>query len=198
VTSAYILVFLSAISLSRLRKFVMSSVSHILCIGLLTFGVMGCTYVDKPNVETTEQPPPVPLAEPLEQEGEEGVPVGDVYQVQFETSKGNFIIEVHPEWAPIGAAHFKELVEAKFYDDCRFFRVVKGFMAQVGMNGDPQVHQKWTKRTIKDDRVRKHNLKGYVTFAKPNMPNSRSTQFFINYGETAGSMAWSFRHLVWW
>ncbi len=71
---------------------------------------------------------------------------GDVFYVKFETTKGDFVVEVHPEWAPNGAAHVKELVEKKFYDGCGFFRNVDGFMVQFGMNGDPKVHAEWAKR----------------------------------------------------
>ena len=46
-------------------------------------------------------------------------------------------------WAPLGAARFKELVEARFYDDQRFFRVLDGlydiWIAQFGIHGDPKV-----------------------------------------------------------
>jgi peptidyl-prolyl cis-trans isomerase A (cyclophilin A) len=107
----------------------------------------------------------------------------DVFYVKFETSKGDVIIEVHPDWAPIGAAHFKELVENKFYDDCRFFRVLEGFMCQVGMNGDPKVQDQWGEKTIKDDPVKRSNKKGFVTYAKSGLPNSRSTQIFFNYND---------------
>jgi peptidyl-prolyl cis-trans isomerase A (cyclophilin A) len=116
---------------------------------------------------------------------------GEVFYVKLETSKGDVILEVHPEWAPIGAAHFKELVEAKFYDDCRFFRVLKEprpFMAQVGMNGDPKVQAKWGEATIKDEPVKKQNKRGFVTYAKSRLPNSRSTQIFINYGDNSQSL----------
>ena len=40
--------------------------------------------------------------------------------------KASFVLRAHPSWAPLGAARFKELVEAKFYDDTRFFRVLDG------------------------------------------------------------------------
>lgn len=110
---------------------------------------------------------------------------GEVFYVKLETSKGDVVLEVHPEWAPIGAAHFKELVEAKFYDDCRFFRVLEGFMCQVGMNGDPKVQAKWGEATIKDEPVKKSNKRGFVTYAKPPFPNGRSTQFFVNYGDNS-------------
>ena len=102
------------------------------------------------------------------------------YQVKFQTSKGNFVIEVHPEWAPVGSARFKELVEAKYYDDCRFFRTVPGFMTQIGMNGDPKVNAEWRDKKIKDDPVVKSNRTGFVTFATSGK-NSRTTQFFINF-----------------
>jgi len=110
---------------------------------------------------------------------------GKTFQVRFETTKGNFVVEVHPDWAPNGAARFRELVEVGFYDKCRFFRVIPGFMVQWGMNGDPKVHAPWSENTIQDDPVIKSNLRGYLTFAKTGMPNSRSTQLFINFGDNS-------------
>lgn len=106
------------------------------------------------------------------------------YKVKFETSAGDFVVEVHPDWAPIGAARFKELVEAKYYDDCRFFRVINDFMAQFGMNGDPEVNAKWRDMKIKDDPNKKSNTRGMMTFATSG-PNSRTTQLFINFGDNS-------------
>ena len=111
--------------------------------------------------------------------GEEGT-----YHVLFETSKGNFIVEVHEDWAPLGAARYRELVEAGFYDDCRFFRVINRFMAQVGMNGDPDVQTEWQEKKINDDPVRESNTRGRVSFATSG-PDSRTCQFFINYGDNS-------------
>ena len=76
-------------------------------------------------------------------------------------------------------------MEIGFYDECRFFRVVPNFMVQVCMNGDPALHAKWSENTINDDPVLQSNLPGYVTFAKTGLPNSRSTQFFINYKDNS-------------
>jgi peptidyl-prolyl cis-trans isomerase A (cyclophilin A) len=108
----------------------------------------------------------------------------NVFYVKMETSKGDVVIEVHPDWAPLGAAHFKELVEQKFYDECRFFRVLEGFMAQVGMNGDPKVQAEWGEKTIKDEPFKRSNTRGFVTYAKGG-PHSRSTQIFFNYGDNS-------------
>jgi len=110
---------------------------------------------------------------------------GAPFYVKFETTKGDFVVEVNPEWAPNGAAHVKELVEQKFYDGCGFFRNVPDFMVQFGMNGDPKVHAQWGEKTIKDDPVKRSNKRGFVTFAQTAALNSRSTQLFINHGDNS-------------
>ena len=60
------------------------------------------------------------------------------YRVRVETSRGAFVLEVHRDWAPIGADRFYNLVRAGFYDDSRFYRVTARF-AQFGIAGDPAV-----------------------------------------------------------
>jgi peptidyl-prolyl cis-trans isomerase A (cyclophilin A) len=102
------------------------------------------------------------------------------------TTKGDIVIRVHPAWAPLGAARVKELTEIGFYTDCAFFRVVNGFVAQFGMNGNPKINAKWADANINDDPVVQSNLAGYVTFAKQDRPNTRSTQLFINLKHNAG------------
>ena len=110
----------------------------------------------------------------------------DTYKAKFDTSQGVFVIEVHREWAPIGADRFYNLVKNGFYDNVRFFRVLTGFMAQFGMNGDPSIQKVWSNANIKDDPPTKQgNKRGYVTFAMASVPNSRSTQVFINFVDNA-------------
>src|SRR5580700_7153025 len=74
----------------------------------------------------------------------------DTYKAKFDTSKGVFVIEVHRDWAPIGADRFYNLVKNGYYDDDRFFRVIQGFMVQFGINGNPQVAAQWREANIKD------------------------------------------------
>lgn len=104
------------------------------------------------------------------------------FRVKFETSQGDFTIEVEPASAPRGAARFRELIDQKFYDDCRFFRVVKGFVVQFGINGDPKVAKKWREDRIEDDMVKGTNARGTLTFATSG-PDSRTTQLFINLAD---------------
>ena len=115
--------------------------------------------------------------------------IPEKFQVKLETSKGDVLIEVTRAWSPNGAARFYDAVKAGFYDECRFFRVLPGFMVQWGINGSPKVQSKWKNAEIKDDKVpakeRASNTRGYVTFAKSGKPNSRTTQLFINYGDNA-------------
>jgi peptidyl-prolyl cis-trans isomerase A (cyclophilin A) len=96
-------------------------------------------------------------------------------------------IEVHREWAPAGSDHFYELVKTGFFDGDRFFRVVRDFVAQFGINGDPQTNQLWASAMLPDDPVREHNIKGAVSFAARG-PHTRTTQLFINLADNRSSL----------
>jgi peptidyl-prolyl cis-trans isomerase A (cyclophilin A) len=105
----------------------------------------------------------------------------DFFRTRFVTTKGDFVVEVRRDWAPNGADRFFNLAKMGFYDDTRLFRVISGFMAQFGIPGDARVASKWRDATIPDDPVVQSNLRGFMTFAQTGMPNSRTTQIFINY-----------------
>ena len=107
------------------------------------------------------------------------------YKVNLDTSVGPIVIDVHTDWAPNGADRFYNLVKNGFYDNCRFFRVMPGFMVQFGINGDPAIQRNWAMATIPDDPVKQGNTRGYVSFAKSSLPNSRSTQIFINFADNS-------------
>ena len=107
----------------------------------------------------------------------------DLYRARFATSKGDFSIEVHRDWAPNGADRFYNLVKTGYYNETRFFRVVRGFMAQIGIHGKPEMNTIWRDQRIADDPVRQSNLRGFASFATAG-PNTRTTQFFINFTDS--------------
>lgn len=104
----------------------------------------------------------------------------EVYEVKFETTKGDFVIKVTRAWAPNGADRFYNLVKHGYYNGASFFRVVERFMAQFGIHANPQVNAQWYNAMIKDDPPRKSNTRGYVTYAMGGA-NTRTTQVFINF-----------------
>ena len=101
------------------------------------------------------------------------------FRVRLERTKGSIVIEVHRDWAPHGADRFSELVTSGYYDDSRFFRVVKGQWAQFGINGDPRVDTRWRTMTIPDDPNKASVVRGRVAFAFKD-PNGRTTQVYIS------------------
>jgi peptidyl-prolyl cis-trans isomerase A (cyclophilin A) len=106
----------------------------------------------------------------------------EVFDAKFETTKGDFTVRVTRAWAPLGADRFYNLVKHHFYDGASFFRVLDGFVVQVGISAYPQVSATWKETTIKDDPVKQSNRKSYVTFATGG-PNTRTTQVFVNLGD---------------
>ena len=102
----------------------------------------------------------------------------------------SFAVEVHPDWAPLGAARFVELVEEQFFDGVAFFRVIGGFMAQFGINGNLTKQKRWKSRAIPDEASpvasppRASNTRGRLTFAHAGK-NTRTTQLFLNFGNNA-------------
>jgi peptidyl-prolyl cis-trans isomerase A (cyclophilin A) len=105
--------------------------------------------------------------------------VPEVYRVKFETSKGDFTVEVIRAWSPHGADRFHELVRLRYYDEARFFRVLAGFIAQFGVHRKFDVHDTWRKLAIPDDPPTEKNLRGTLAFAK-STANTRATEVFIN------------------
>lgn len=111
----------------------------------------------------------------------------DTYRVLFSTSRGDFTVQVNRAWAPRGADRFYNLVTHGFYDEVRFFRVIRTpqpFIAQFGISGDPAVAARWSDATIPDDPVAASNTRGRITFATAG-PNTRTTQVFINYSDNS-------------
>jgi peptidyl-prolyl cis-trans isomerase A (cyclophilin A) len=104
----------------------------------------------------------------------------DRFRAEFTTSAGAFVVEVQRDLSPNGADRFYNLVANGFYDEQRFFRVVKGFVVQFGISGDPKVSNLWRTANIPDDPVQTSNQRGTVAFGKLNFPNSRTTQVFVN------------------
>src|SRR5271165_3808207 len=106
------------------------------------------------------------------------------FKVNFTTTAGDFVVDVHRDWAPLGADRFYNLVRRGFFTNAAFFRVVPGFVVQFGLNADPAVNKAWHDANIHDDPVKQSNKRGTLVFATAG-PNTRTTQFFINFGDNA-------------
>ncbi len=102
-------------------------------------------------------------------------------QVKFETTQGDFVLQLDKAKAPVTVANFLAYVKDGFYDGTIFHRVIPGFMAQGGgFTGD--FKQKPTKAPIKNEADNGLlNKRGSVAMARTSDPNSATAQFFINF-----------------
>lgn len=108
----------------------------------------------------------------------------DTFKAVITTTKGEVVVVLHRDWAPLGVDRFYNLVKAGFFTDIAIFRVVPGFVAQFGIHGKPIVSDVWREANIKDDPVKESNKRGTLVFATAG-PHTRTTQFFINYGDNS-------------
>jgi peptidyl-prolyl cis-trans isomerase A (cyclophilin A) len=137
------------------------------------------------STEEAKKEEPVPKKEEPKAAIPEKAP--DVFKVDLDTSKGLVVVEVHRDWAPLGVDHFYTLVKLGFYDGDRFFRYVRNFIVQFGINGDPKTNRTWANANVQDDPVKHHNVRGTVVYATAGA-NTRSTQLFINLRDNSRSL----------
>src|ERR1700681_4774783 len=95
----------------------------------------------------------------------------------LETTKGKVVIAMRPDLAPDHVARIKELVREGFYDGIVFHRVIDGFMAQTG---DPTgTGTGGSGKKLKAEFNREKHVRGTVSMARAQSPDSGDSQFFI-------------------
>jgi len=100
--------------------------------------------------------------------------------VKLSTNFGDITLELNAEKAPITVANFLQYVERGFYDGVIFHRVIDGFMVQGG-GFDVDMQQKKTKDEIKNEADNGLSNDNYtIAMARTSIPDSASSQFFIN------------------
>lgn len=103
-------------------------------------------------------------------------------QVILETSKGNIVIQLAAQAAPITVDNFLQYVNSGFYDGLIFHRVIDDFMIQGG-GFTPDMDQKTTRAAIRNESQldqRQANQRGSIAMARTAMIDSATSQFFIN------------------
>ena len=102
----------------------------------------------------------------------------------LETSKGPVVIEMRPDLAPGHVAHIKKLVGEGFYDGLVFHRVIDGFMAQTGCpKGTGTGGSKYP--DLKAEFNDLPHVRGTVSMARAQSPNSANSQFFIVFDDAS-------------
>lgn len=100
--------------------------------------------------------------------------------VVLKTSMGDITIQLDPKNAPISTANFLAYVDKKFYDGTIFHRIIPGFVVQGG-GFTPGMNQKDTAASIKNEASNGlKNLRGTISMARTNDPDSATSQFFLN------------------
>lgn len=107
-------------------------------------------------------------------------------QVKFQTSAGDFTVELYPEKAPKTVENFLQYVKDKHYNGTIFHRVMDGFMVQAG-GMTPDMKEKPTRDPIPlEAKNGLKNDRGTIAMARTSNPNSATAQFFINVVDNNG------------
>jgi peptidyl-prolyl cis-trans isomerase A (cyclophilin A) len=146
--------------------------------------LVGCPKEEEARTKSQGEEAPAPGESKANEASQDESGAPSQYTVELDTTKGAIVIEVRRDWAPNGADRFYELVQNGYFTDIAFFRVVSGFMAQAGISGEPAANAVWREKRIPDDPVKASNMRGTVTFATSG-PDSRTTQFFINFSDNS-------------
>ncbi len=100
--------------------------------------------------------------------------------IRFQTSLGDFTIELFPKEAPITAENFGRYVREGFFDGLIFHRVIPGFVIQGG-GLTPDMDQKPNRDPIENEAHNGlKNLRGTLSMARTNDIHSATSQFFVN------------------
>jgi peptidyl-prolyl cis-trans isomerase A (cyclophilin A) len=106
-------------------------------------------------------------------------------QVLIKTSKGEIVVELYPAKAPASVENFLKYVDSKHYDGTIFHRVISNFMIQGG-GFTPDMKQKPTNAPIKlESQNGLKNDTGWLAMARTSVPDSATSQFFINVVDNA-------------
>jgi cyclophilin family peptidyl-prolyl cis-trans isomerase len=114
--------------------------------------------------------------------------------VQFQTTAGNFVLELNREKAPISVENFLKYVDDGFYNGTIFHRVIADFMIQGG-GFDDKWQQKKTRTPIQNEHSNGlKNVRGSISMARTNDPNSGTSQFFINVANNSEGGKYNLDH----
>ncbi|HUV40249.1 MAG TPA: peptidylprolyl isomerase [Sedimentisphaerales bacterium] len=102
-------------------------------------------------------------------------------KVRLETTKGNIVVELNPQAAPITVKNFLEYVEKGFYDGVIFHRVIPNFMIQTGGFTADMAQKATNKPIVNEAGNGLKNARGTIAMARTSNPDSATSQFFINH-----------------
>lgn len=106
-------------------------------------------------------------------------------QVEFQTTQGNFVVELNPALAPISVKNFLSYVKEGHYSNTLFHRVINGFMVQAGGFTEGMQQKPVHAPIALESKNGLKNIKGSIAMARTNDPNSATAQFFINVADNS-------------
>lgn len=138
---------------------------HLLLTCLLTLAVFNASTESSPGKSEQNASGKAPTEAP---------------QVVFQTTLGDLKIALYPERAPVTVDNFLHYVDSGFYNGVIFHRIIPGFVVQGGGFDQEYQHKNTQAPIANESNNGLRNLRGTLSMARTNDPNSATTQFFIN------------------